>query len=184
MNVLFFDQDLNDCHYTNFLSVFLKQRFWSNTFSSSGNNNCICLFPVAWDSTGNTIVSTHRFFLDSDTGIKPGLFRKWERENISLAMWVWRTVRSLSALAARDEGSQCLSPTFQLTPKPPVPGYAGGDLSPSCSVLLSMETFVSTWVYVDSLNFSLCLANGTAEASFPFLCWQIESGSSYNKGGL
>lgn len=59
-----------------FLVFSLNKDFWLNTFSSSGKNNCNHLFTVAWNSTGNTIVSTHRFFLNSDIGINPGLFRK------------------------------------------------------------------------------------------------------------
>lgn len=107
-----------------------------NTFSSSGKNSSICLFGVAWKSTGNTIVSTYGFFLNSDIGINPGLFRRGEWGRGRIYPWLGEcreqtcqiTVH-ISALVARDEGPQWLSPMSQFTPQPPVTGYSVADLS-------------------------------------------------------
>lgn len=95
-----------------FLVFSLNKDFWLNTFSSSVKNNCNHLFTVAWNSTRNTIVSTHRFSLNSDIGINPGLFRKGKCERGKTYPWSCECKQTckitvlISAFVTRDEGSQ------------------------------------------------------------------------------
>lgn len=109
-----------------------------------------------------------RFFLNSHTGMNPGIFRggKWEKENISLLMQVQRIylnipVRSLflfllSSLHLRGAGVGIPFSSEYLSLQPT--GYAEVGLFLSRSFLYDHFLGTRTWINVGLLYFRLCLA--------------------------